>query len=92
MVESPRVEELRDKRAKRQLLGGEERIKRQHDNKRGTAYERLDILLDPGSFRELDAFVKHRSTNFGMEKNRPLGDSVVTGWGTIDGRLGKSVV
>lgn len=86
-MENPKLEELRDKRAKRQELGGEERIQRQHDNNRGTAYERLDILLDPGSFRELDAFVKHRSTNFGMEKNRPLGDSVVTGWGKIDGRL-----
>jgi acetyl-CoA carboxylase carboxyltransferase component len=87
MVVNPKLEELRDKRAKRQELGGEDRIKRQHNNKRGTAYERLDILLDPGSFRELDAFVLHRSSNFGMDNNRPLGDSVVTGWGTIDGRL-----
>ncbi|MEL7433136.1 MAG: acyl-CoA carboxylase subunit beta [Chloroflexota bacterium] len=62
-------------------------MERQHDKGRGTAYERLDILLDPGSFREIDAFVQHRSTNFGMENNRPLGDSVVTGWGTIDDRL-----
>ena len=45
------------------------------------------MLLDPGSFHEIDAFVQHRSTNFGMDKNRPLGDSVVTGWGTIDDRL-----
>ncbi len=87
MVSNPKLEELRDKRAQRQELGGEERIARQHDNRRGTAYERLEILLDPGSFREVDAFVQHRSTNFGMEKNRPLGDSVVTGWGTIDDRL-----
>ena len=87
MVSNPRLEELRDKRAERQELGGEARIARQHDNGRGTAYERLEILLDPGSFREVDAFVRHRSTNFGMEKNRPLGDSVVTGWGTIDDRL-----
>ncbi|GAB5491570.1 MAG: acyl-CoA carboxylase subunit beta [Phototrophicaceae bacterium] len=87
MVLNPKLEELRDKRAQRQELGGEARIARQHENKRGTAYERLEILLDPGSFREVDAFVQHRSTNFGMEKNRPLGDSVVTGWGTIDDRL-----
>lgn len=87
MVSNPKLEELRDKRAQRQELGGEERIARQHKNKRGTAYERLEIMLDPGSFREVDAFVQHRSTNFGMEKNRPLGDSVVTGWGTIDDRL-----
>jgi acetyl-CoA carboxylase carboxyltransferase component len=84
---NPRLEELRDKRARRQELGGEERIAKQHEQKRGTAYERLEMLLDPGSFHELDAFVQHRSTNFGMEKNRPLGDSVVTGWGTIDDRL-----
>jgi acetyl-CoA carboxylase carboxyltransferase component len=84
---NPRLEELRDKRARRQELGGEERIAKQHEQKRGTAFERLEILLDPGSFHELDAFVQHRSTNFGMEKNRPLGDSVVTGWGTIDDRL-----
>lgn len=87
MVSHPKLEELRDKRAQRQELGGEARIERQHKNGRGTAYERLEILLDPGSFREVDAFVQHRSTNFGMEKNRPLGDSVVTGWGTIDDRL-----
>lgn len=87
MVLNPRIDELRDKRAKRQELGGEDRIARQHDKGRGTAYERLEILLDPGSFREVDAFVQHRSTNFGMDKNRPLGDSVVTGWGTIDDRL-----
>lgn len=87
MVSNPRLEELRDKRAERQELGGEDRIERQHKQGRGTAYERLEILLDPGSFREVDAFVQHRSTNFGMEKNRPLGDSVVTGWGTIDDRL-----
>ncbi|MEL6404241.1 MAG: acyl-CoA carboxylase subunit beta [Chloroflexota bacterium] len=87
MVSNPRLDELREKRAERHELGGEERIERQHDKGRGTAYERLDILLDPGSFREIDAFVQHRSTNFGMENNRPLGDSVVTGWGTIDDRL-----
>jgi acetyl-CoA carboxylase carboxyltransferase component len=54
---------------------------------RNTARERLDVLLDPGSFRELDAFVKHRSRDFGLDKQEYLGDSVVTGWGTINGRL-----
>jgi acetyl-CoA carboxylase carboxyltransferase component len=82
-----KVELLRAKRAESQAGGGEARIKRQHESGRNTARERLDILLDPGSFRELDAFVRHRETDFGMDKNRPLGDSVVTGWGTIDGRL-----
>jgi acetyl-CoA carboxylase carboxyltransferase component len=83
----PRVEELRALREQGRLGGGAERIKRQHETGRSTARERLDILLDPGSFRELDAFVQHRATDFGMDKNKSLGDSVVTGWGTINGRL-----
>ncbi len=82
-----KIEELRAMREEGRLGGGEERIQRQHDSGRSTARERLDILLDPGSFRELDAFTRHRSHNFGMENNRPMGDSVVTGWGTVDGRL-----
>ncbi len=81
------IEQLRALRQEHMAGGGAERIKRQHDTGRNTARERLDILLDPGSFRELDAFVRHRSHDFGMEHNRPLGDSVITGWGTIDGRL-----
>ena len=52
-----------------------------------TARERIDLLLDSGSFRELDMFVTHRATDFGMEDKKYLGDSVVTGWGTIEGRL-----
>lgn len=52
-----------------------------------TARERIDLLLDKGSFREIDAFVTHRERNFGMDKQKFLGDSVVTGWGTVDGRL-----
>lgn len=87
MVVNSGIEELREKRAQSHDGGGKERIQKQRDNGRQTAYERLDILLDPGSFRELDAFITHRSTNFGMEKKQFLGDSVVTGWGTIDGRL-----
>ncbi len=87
MSANPKIEQLRELREQGQEGGGEERIQRQHDSGRNTARERLDILLDPGSFRELDSFVKHRSHDFGMEKNRSLGDSVVTGWGTISGRL-----
>ena len=87
MVVNPKIEELREKRAESHAGGGEERIQRQHDKGRNTAHERLDILLDPGSFRELDAFAEHRSTNFGLDKQKIPGDSVVTGWGTIDGRL-----
>ena len=82
-----KIELLRNLREQSRQGGGEERIKRQHETGRATARERLDILLDPGSFRELDAFVKHRVDDFGMNKQRLLGDSVVTGWGTINGRL-----
>ncbi len=81
------IDLLRQRRERSQLGGGEERIRRQHDSGRQTARERLDVLLDSGSFRELDAFAEHRSTDFGMHKRRTPGDSVVTGWGTIDGRL-----
>ncbi len=84
---NPGIDLLRSRRARGQLGGGEERIRRQHDTGRQTARERLDILLDSGSFRELDAFAEHRSTDFGMQHRRTPGDSVVTGWGTIDGRL-----
>ena len=93
MTANPQVEEknliekLRDKREESYLGGGEERIQRQHDKGRKTAHERLEILLDPGSFHELDMFVEHRATNFGLDKQKFVGDSVVTGWGTIDGRL-----
>lgn len=87
MVANPKLDELRNKRAESQAGGGEERIARQHERGKKTAHERLDILLDPGSFRELDAFAQHRNSDFGLDKNRPMGDSVVTGWGTIDGRL-----
>lgn len=87
MTISPKLEILREKRAQSQIGGGEERIQRQHDKGRKTARERLDILLDPGTFREVDAFVHHHNNNFGLDKNKPLSDSVVTGWGTVDGRL-----
>ncbi|GAB1421219.1 acyl-CoA carboxylase subunit beta [Anaerolineales bacterium] len=82
-----KIELLRQKRAESEAGGGEDRIARQHEAGRNTARERLDILLDPGSFREIDAFVQHNCTNFGMEDKKYLGDSVITGWGTIDGRL-----
>jgi acetyl-CoA carboxylase carboxyltransferase component len=87
MTVNPKIERLRALREQSHLGGGQERIQRQHDAGRNTARERLDVLLDPGSFRELDAFVKHRSRDFGLDKQEYLGDSVVTGWGTINGRL-----
>ena len=77
------LEEL-DKQA--QLGGGEKRIKAQHDKGRLTARERVDLLLDKGTFRETDKFVTHRCTDFGLEKNKILGDGVVTGYGKINGR------
>lgn len=87
MTLTPKIEQLREKRAQSQNGGGEDRILRQHEKGKKTARERLDILLDPGTFREVDAFVHHHNNNFGLDKNKPLSDSVVTGWGTIDGRL-----
>jgi acetyl-CoA carboxylase carboxyltransferase component len=87
MSANHKIEELRSLRQQSRLGGGEDRIKRQHESGRGTARERLEILLDPGSFHELDAFVKHRSRDFNMEQQVYPGDSVVTGWGTINGRL-----
>ena len=78
---------LYEKREQSHAGGGEARIERHRNAGKNTAYERINILLDPGSFHELDAFVQHRNENFGMRENRPMGDSVVTGWGTIDGKL-----
>ncbi|MCA1841126.1 MAG: acyl-CoA carboxylase subunit beta [Actinomycetota bacterium] len=66
--------------------GGEVAVKRQHDRGKMTARERIDVLLDPGTFVETDMLVKHRATGFGIEEKRAFGDGVVTGWGTIDGR------
>ena len=66
--------------------GGQARIDKQHAAGKGTARERIDLLLDPESFVELDKFVTHQCTDFGMKEQRPPGDGVVTGYGTIDGR------
>jgi len=83
----PKIKELRDLREQAKLGGGAERIIRQHEKGRLTARERLELLLDKGSFRELDMFVTHRTTDFGLADQRILSDGVVTGYGTIDGRL-----
>ncbi|MBC8249906.1 MAG: methylmalonyl-CoA carboxyltransferase, partial [Anaerolineales bacterium] len=87
MTNDPKIEKLRELRGEAELAGGQQRIDRQHAKGKLTARERLSLLLDEGSFQELDMFVAHRCTDFGMERRRPLGDSVVTGWGTVDGRL-----
>jgi len=83
----PKVEALRALKSQGRLGGGPERIEAQHQRGRLTARERIDLLMDKGSFREIDAFVEHRTTDFGLDKQKYLGDSVITGWGTIDGRL-----
>ncbi|MEX0627029.1 MAG: acyl-CoA carboxylase subunit beta, partial [Cucumibacter sp.] len=79
--------ELEGKRALARLGGGQRRIDTQHGKGKLTARERLDVLLDPGSFEEYDMFVTHRETNFGMAETVIPGDGVVTGWGRINGRL-----
>ena len=81
------LEQLARLREQARLGGGRERIEKQHEKGKLTARERIDLLLDPGSFREMDMFVTHRCYDFGMEKKRILGDGVVTGYGRIDGRL-----
>ncbi len=87
MTDDPKIEKLRELKGQARLGGGQKRIDSQHAKGKLTARERLDLLLDEGSFQELDVFVTHRCTDFGMEQKKILGDSLVTGWGTINGRL-----
>ncbi len=87
MSKNPSIQKLRGLREQALLGGGQRRIDQQHAKGKLTARERMDLLLDGGSFRELDMFVTHRTTGFGMEEKRYLSDSVVSGWGTITGRL-----
>ena len=82
-----RLEELRRRSAEAEAGGGPERREREHKAGKLTARERIALLLDEGSFEELDKFVTHRCTDFGMEEHRPAGDGFVTGYGRIDGRL-----
>ena len=82
-----RLERLRAMREQSRLGGGERRVELQHERGKLTARERLELLLDPGSFVEFDAFVIHRSQDFGLDEQRILGDGVVTGHGMIDGRI-----
>ncbi len=82
-----RLEDLRHRQTLAEQGGGAARTAQQHQKGKLAARERLDLLLDPGSFVELDRFVQHRTTDFGMADDRPLGDGVVTGWGRIEGRL-----
>ena len=81
-----KAELLRSKIDEAKAGGGAERIASQHSKGKLTARERIDLLLDPGSFEEIGMFVTHRSTEFGLEREKFLGDGVITGYGTIDGR------
>ena len=87
MSNQSKTQILNEKRALSRLGGGPERIERQHKKGRLTARERIDLLMDKGSFREVDAFVQHRTSDFGLDEQKFMSDSVVTGWGTIEGRL-----
>ncbi|MFQ6093188.1 MAG: acyl-CoA carboxylase subunit beta [bacterium] len=86
-MKEDRIAQLRKLKEEAKLGGGKKRIQAQHAKGKLTARERVDLLLDEGSFQELDMFVTHRATEFGIQNQKYLGDSVVTGWGTIDGRL-----
>ena len=87
MIQHEKINELVERREAARLGGGQKRIDAQHSKGKLTARERLALLLDEGSFEEFDMFVQHRCTNFGMEKTKFDGDGVVTGMGTVDGRL-----
>jgi acetyl-CoA carboxylase carboxyltransferase component len=87
MNSQDKIKKLIDLRVQAKLGGGEKRIAAQHEKGKMTARERIDLLLDEGSFEEYDMFITHRCTNFGMEESKFLGDGVVTGQGTIDGRV-----
>ncbi|MCZ4352337.1 acyl-CoA carboxylase subunit beta [Roseovarius aestuarii] len=81
------LQQLEDRRDLARMGGGERRVAAQHAKGKLTARERVELLLDEGSFEEFDMFVGHRCVDFGMEQDRPYGDGVVTGWGTINGRM-----
>ena len=87
MSNKTKIQILNDQKAKSRLGGGTERIEAQHKKGRLTARERIDLLLDKGSFHEVDAFVKHRTHDFDLDKQKYMSDSVITGWGTIESRL-----
>ena len=80
-------QELLERREAARLAGGQQRIDKHHAKGKLTARERLEVLLDEGSFKESDMFVEHRCVDFGMQEQKIPGDGVITGWGTINGRL-----
>src|ERR1041384_1934957 len=80
------LDKLDERRTRARDGGGKARIEAQHQRGKLTARERVDLLMDKGSFEEFDMFVEHRSGDFGMEKTKIPGDGVITGWGTVNGR------
>lgn len=87
MADTLKIKQLRKLKSQSRMGGGEQRIETQHKKGRLTARERIELLVDKGSFRETDAFVVHRTHDFNLDKQKFLSDSVITGWGTIEGRL-----
>ncbi|MCF6185710.1 MAG: methylmalonyl-CoA carboxyltransferase, partial [Bacteroidales bacterium] len=87
MSRQEEIQKLINLREEARLGGGEKRIEKQHSQGKYTARERIEMVLDEGSFEEFDMFVKHRSHDFGLEKQQYLGDGVICGHGTIDGRI-----
>ena len=86
MSTEDRINRLRELRQEALEPSNQRAVDRQHDLGKLTARERVELLLDKGSFQELDMFVRHQATGFGIEEKRPIGDAVITGWGTVDGR------
>ena len=87
MSTEKRIERLRELRSDAELPANQRAADRQHDMGKLTARERIELLLDKGSFNETDTFVRHQARGFGIEERRPMGDAVITGWGTVDGRI-----
>ena len=81
-----KLADLERRRQEAVHAGSEQAVAKQHDRGKLTARERIDLLLDPGSFTEFDELARHRAHDFGIEATRPYGDGVVTGYGTVDGR------
>jgi len=84
------IKELQEKRTKLEEMGGEKSVQKQHGRGKLTARERLNLLFDPGSFKELDLFVRHRSVNFDMPKTEIPSDGVIVGYGLVEGRCKNS--
>ena len=82
-----KIRKLEEKGREAEIGGGLEKIKKIHQSNRLTARERISLLLDPGTFVELDKFVTHRCSDFNMQNNKVLGDGLVTGYGKVDGRI-----